>query len=309
MTRQGNDRVDCRVANHVRLGRMFPVLVSIFTLVCAGCSGSKAFHEYARAGDTVAVAAGWLQNTLPQNITVTITPSSGPSTVYPPGAASVRAVVNMYADPVSSLVVSRETGIDQTSYASTYAFTTGVNTGGDKDWWQTVVFIDLPASLPAGTATIRIANADGETATSTLEIISGTGQPNSLHAKGTGPLSKPMLDALLRVNHYTINFNGPVVPYSMQMELVHDADKLHGGVGSAFVVNPLGYIKNVAWTDDGFTARVLMTPARDGAITAMSDFKIYIAGDLENVAVTNLQAFDRDGIPVAGVTAALVYIE
>ena len=34
-----------------------PVLV-----VTGGCSGDRTFHEYAMAGDTVAVAAGWMQN-------------------------------------------------------------------------------------------------------------------------------------------------------------------------------------------------------------------------------------------------------
>ena len=290
-------------------GLLVLAILPLIAIVAGGCSGNRTFHEYVRAGDTVVVAAGWKQSFRRDNLTVTITPEAGAPVIYQPGNPSVRAVVNLYADPLSSMVVSRETGIDQTPYANTYAMTTGSNTGGDKDWWQTVVFVDLPDSLPRGMATIRVASSQGEFATSTFDVVDGAGHANSFSANLTGPLNSYMRDSLLRVNHYTVEFDGQVLPYSIQIEFDHDADRANGGVGSAFVVNPLGYIKNAAWSDNGFITRVLLTPASTASITSFSDFKFYVAGDVTNLSTANLQAFDVDGNPVAGVTSTLKYYD
>lgn len=118
------------------------LVLMLSALVLGGCVGSQAFHEVARAGDTVAIAAGWKQNFTRQNITVTITPSVGNPIVYAPNDPAVRAVVNLYPDPVSSLVVSPEIGLDLTPYAQTYSGLIMDNvTSGDKDWWQTTVLL------------------------------------------------------------------------------------------------------------------------------------------------------------------------
>lgn len=159
-------------------------LFILITGFLGGCVGTRTFHEIARAGDTVAVAAGWKHNFTRDNITVTITPSSGAPIVLPPRDPAIRAVVNLYPDPVSSILVSQETGQDITPYAQTYAdMVSGNFTQGDKDWWQTSVFVDLPLSLPVGNTAIAVSTPQGETASSVVEIVSGTGRPNTFQTE------------------------------------------------------------------------------------------------------------------------------
>ena len=284
------------------------LFLTILSLSIIGCAGTRTFNEYARAGDTVAIPAGWMQHLSPDNITVTITPSSGVPIIYPPNDPSVKAIVNMPIDPLSSMVVSRETGIEHTPNARTYSSVIQYNyTSFDKDWWQTVVFLDLPLSLPLGRARIDVDNTDGEHSFMTLEIIDGVGKPHTFSAQSLGPMTDVQRQSLLRVDHYTINFSGSVVPRSIQVDLSHDADVDNGGVGRVHVVNPIGYVKNAAWSDDGFTTRVLLTPARESSIQEFSDYKFYVAGGVENLAVAQLRAFDDAGMPLNGVSASITY--
>jgi hypothetical protein len=281
-------------------------IVPLLLLSIFGCAGTKTFHEYARAGDTVAIPAGWMQNFSPDNITVTITPASGVPFVFFPNDPAVKGIVNMPIDPLASMVVSRETGINQTLYARTYSDMVQSNfTDYDKDWWQTVVFLDLPQALAPGQATINIVNTDGESTSTNVEIIDGVGQPHTFSAELLGPMIDIQRKALLRVDHYTINFSGTVVPYSIQLDISHDADMDNGGVGRAHVVNPVGYIKNAAWSDDGFTTRILLTPARELSIESLKDYKFYMAGGLENLTIAELRAFDSDGVALNGVSASI----
>lgn len=292
--------------------RVAILLVLTLPLVWS-CAGDKVFHEYARAGGTVAVAAGWKHHFDPSNITVTITPPGGVPTIYSPGDTRVRAVVNLYPDPLASMIISRETDQDLTPFARTYASTTANFTvpngssDSDKDWWQTVVFVDLPVSLPVGggATEIMIDNPEGETARSTVEIVAPDGSTSSFDAESVGPLSAEMLASLKRVGHYTVSLDGAVLPYAVQVELTHDPDADNGGVGRAYVVNPLGYIKNLSWNDDGATMKIVLLPARDGEITVMHDFKFYVAGGVTNLTVNSVQAFDIDGYPVGGITASI----
>lgn len=290
------------------LKRLRMLFLSILSLSIIGCAGTRTFNEYARAGDTVAIPAGWMQHFSPDNITVTITPSSGVPIVYPPNDPSVKGIVNMPIDPLSSLVVSRETGIDHTPHARTYSSVIQYNyTNFDKDWWQTVVFLDLPKSLPPGQSTIEVVNTDGERSFMTVEIIDGVGQPHTFSAQSLGKMTNVQRQSLLRVDHYTINFSGAAVPHSIQIDLSHDADVDNGGIGRVHVVNPVGYVKNAAWSDDGFTTRVLLTPARESSIQEFADYKFYVAGGVENLSVVQLRAFDSAGVPINGVLASITY--
>jgi len=292
--------------------------------VAIGCAGTRTFHEVARAGDTVALGAGWNHNFTPDNLTVTITPFGSAPIVYTagdpvgPGDPAIRAVTNMYVDPLSSLVISRQTNQDLTPFAgSTYAWSIDNNfTAGDKDWWQTVVFIDLPQTLPdlspypTGTTTIVI-DGGGETATSSVEIVGAGGTASTFSASGPGPLNATQLDALRRVDHFTVDFSGTTVPHAIQIDLIHDPDADNGGAGYAYVVNPIGYIKNATWSDDGANLRVILTPTRDAEITSLTDFKFYVAGGVTGLqfplgGTTGIvQAFDSNGNPVADITATV----
>jgi len=283
------------------------LLVAIFGLGLAGCAGLNTYPEYVRAGDTVTVAGGWLQNFTKDNITVTITPSSGPPIVYAANDPAIRAVVNLYPDPVSSVVVSKETDQDLTFGARSYANVIDfLSTDYDRDWYQTTVFVDLPASLPVGTTSVTIETLDlSESVTSNVEVIGAGGSPATFNAEINGPLLPAQMDALERVPHYVISFSGPTVPYAIQLDMSHDADMDNGGTGRTHVINTRGDIKGVAWSDTGTSARVILTPAKGQTLGLMSDFKIYVAGGINNLAVTSVAAFDINGDTVAGVTAGI----
>lgn len=279
----------------------------ILLAALGGCVGAQTFHETARAGDTVAVAAGWKHYFTRDNITVTITPSSGSPIVYLPNDPAVRAAVNLYPDPLSSLLVSAETKQDLTPSAQTYAsLVSGNFTQGDKDWWQTTVFVDLPSSLPTGGATISITNPQGESVSSDVGIVAGVGQPTTFEAT-TGALNVYQLASMERVGHYTIRFSGTTIPYAIQIDLLHGPDVDHGGTGRAYVVNPRGDIKNTAWKDDGSNLRVILTPVTGAALGTIKDYKFYVAGGITGLQLVNVKAIDVNGNPVTGVTAAVSF--
>lgn len=289
---------------------MRKLLMVIFVLtstsaVLSGCVGARTFHEIARAGDTVVVAAGWKHNFMRDNITVTITPSSGAPIVLPPNDPAIRAVVNLYPDPVSSILVSQETGQDITPYARTYAdMVSGIFTQGDKDWWQTSVFVDLPLNLPVGNAAIAVTTPQGETASSVVEIVSGTGRPNTFQT-AYGPLNDNQLLSMQRAGHYTVNISGSTIPFAVQLDLAHAPDADHGGAGRAHVINPRGDLKNVSWRDDGSNLRVILMPAKGVALGNMKDFKFYVAGGVTGLSIISVKAVDINGNPVVGVTGSI----
>ncbi len=279
--------------------------VMLLPAALAGCIGAQTFRETARAGDTVALAAGWKHYFTRDNITVTITPSTGSPIVYPPNDAAVRAVINLYPDPLSSLLVSAETQQDLTPSAQTYAgLVSSMFTKGDKDWWETSVFVDLPASLPVGSTNVSITNPQGESVSSDVMIVNGAGQPTTFEAT-TGPINSYQLASMERVGHYTIRFSGTTIPYAIQAALSHDPDVDHGGAGRAYVVNTRGDIKNTVWKDDGSNLRVILTPAKETALDDMKDFKFYVAGGINGLQLVNVKAVDVNGNPVTGVTATI----
>lgn len=282
------------------------LIVAFCLLVLEGCIGLRTFHEEARAGDTVALAAGRMTDFSRDHITVTITPSSGSPIVYAPNDPSVRAVVNLYPDPLSSLIVSEETNQELTPYAITYgSLVLGNVPNGEKDYWETSVFVDLPTNLPTGIATIDITSTSGESASSTVNIVSGTGTPNTFYTKWE-PLNPNELHSMERVSHFTIDFKGSTIPFAIQMDLSHDPDVDHGGTGRAYVLNPRGDLKNVTWSDTGTNLRVIISPARGQALSNIHDYKFYVAGGITNLAVLSVKAVDINGNNVSGVTAKLV---
>jgi len=270
-----------------------------------GCSGNRAFHEVARAGDTVAIAAGWQQNFSRDRISVFITPADGgPDIVLGPDNPAIRAVVNFYPDPISSLVVSRRTGQDITPFARTYAGTTATFAGNQDDWWQTIVFIDLPFSLPVGSTGIWIEDPGGGNAYSTLDIVSGVGKKNTFDANAAGVLTRGQLASLERASYYLVTFSGTTVPYAIQLDFTHDADVDLGGVGKAYAVNPISGAKAISWTDDGSSMRVVLMPSGDKQI-GFSDFRFYVAGGIQNLINGFVKAFDIAGNPVVGVSVSV----
>ena len=283
--------------------RIFLLMLSI-TLV--SCGSLRTFHDYARAGDTVAIAVGMQSDFSKDNITITITPASGSQIIIPATDPSIRAVINFYPDPISNMIVSREIDEDITPYARDYAYTTSFITDNDKDWYQTTVFLNLPEILPAGLTQIDVSNGT-VIDSSTLDIISGTGIANSFSADFNDGLllNEDMLDSLSRSSHSTVNISSSTVPHTIEINFTHDPDNSVGGSGRAFVVNPLGYRKNLHWSDDGINLKIIMIESKDGIIDNMNDYKFYITGTVSNLQQSSITGYDIDGNVIPDVTLTL----
>lgn len=285
--------------------KIFTLLIS---LTLTSCGGINSFHEYARAGDTVAVPVGMQPDFSKDNITVTITPSSGPDIVLPATDPTIRAIINLYPDPVSNMLVSRGIGSDTSPFAGTYADSLVVSSNSDKDWYQTTVFLDLPSSLPTGLTQVEINNGLGDTHSITLEIIAGTGTANTFNSNFNGGLvlNPNILDSLARANHNIINIDTvSEIPHAVELTLSHDADDTVGGTGRAFAINPLGYLKNLSWNDDGNSMKIILMQSKDGIIDHMNDYKFYVSGTATNLQIESVQGYDINGDVLAGVTSTL----
>ncbi len=283
------------------------LILIIVNVLLSSCSSQRAFHDIARAGDTIAVASGWHKSFTKDSITVEISDSLGTNTTYMPGDPAVRAVANLYPDPLSNLVVSERTGIDQSEYGNEYA--NWINmfvTSNDRDWWQTVVFLDLPSSLSIGEAEVSISSAmESMPVVSKVLIVDGQGAPNSFSGYPFDNLNSYMLSSLQRGDHFTINFSGQSVPYAMQLEFAHDPDMNNGGQGLAHVVNPTGDLKNITWSDDGFNLRVIVTPANLSGIASLSNCKFYVTGGISNLSLVSVEAADNVGDPLTTISVTI----
>ena len=298
-------------------------LFSAFLLI--GCAATKTFNSTARPGETVAVPLGIAESINADNIKVTITPDFGSPVTYLPSDPAIRGLVNLYVDPLSSIVMSRQTNQDLTPNAGFYGFFTETQfTGPDKDWWQTVAFVDLPSVMdPSATvATIEVDDTGlGGTQTEFVDmdvniLNQAGGVPHAFEADLLGPMLPVQIDSLRRVDHFTLNFTGSTVPAAIELDLVHNPDRDNGGdefAGRAYVVNPIGYIKNVSWRDDGTNMKIILMPVRDGEITTMEDFKVYVAGGITGLkfassgttTLVGAQAYDINGSPVGGVNVTI----
>jgi hypothetical protein len=290
-----------------------------------GCVGVKTFTTAARAGDTVALAVGWQKNLQRQNVTVTIKDNIGGTTIYYPNDSHVRAIANMYPDPVSRVVVGTMTN-QSLGYGGNYtggqinSYVTKDSVTGetDNDWWQTTMMLDLPSTMAQGLATISIADTGGSMIQSiSVNILSGTGGPNNFSAYmwpgdsvDIAPLTSwwpDTLHAMERADRFTVTFSSYkdagghyVIPHSIQVQFTHTP-----GVGQPWVVNPRGDIKNAIWNDDGTNITVILIPTQGKTLSQMLDFKFYIAGGITGLTQPNLKAYDVNGNLMSGITATV----
>ena len=286
-----------------------------------GCAGTQTFTPAVRSGDTVALPVGWQQTLVRQNLTVTVTPSSGSPVTYLPNDPKVRAIINLYPDPSSGLVVGMQTGQDLGNNDA--AMGRNVNnfiTGGDREWWQTMILLDLLSSLPTGPATISFVDSTGVSVRSAnVTIVPGTGSSNLFNvyypwAGSSGfdlaTTYPSALKTLERTGRYTVTFNTyqdasglDVIPHSIQVEFTHTS-----GVGVPWVVNPRGDIKNVLWSDNGTNLKVIVTPTKAKTLLqgpGIAQLRFYIAGGITGLAQTDLKAYDVNGNLMSGVTATV----
>jgi len=293
------------------------IFLIALVLNVVGCVGTMPLNTAYRAGDTIVLGTGWKQHFDRNSLTVTFTGENNYSAVYQPGDPIVRAVINLYPDPLSYLIVGTRTGSD-VGLGNTYGSVINDSiTGNDPDWWQTSVYIDLPRDLPVGTARVRIQSANGESYTApSINIISGQGSPSTFTAQTIGALQPNQLQSMERESAYTVQFSGGnTLPVALQVDLIHNPASSLGGNGIPFVVNPRGEMKNLSWTDNGTRLRVLLSIAGDGSSkdpyfpsTYMWNyFKFYVTGGITGLQVvpSSVKAYDANGIPISGVMASI----
>lgn len=289
----------------------FVFIMLILPLIYA-CTATESFPNAARAGDTVALALGWNKVNINRNkIRVTITDVNGAVTTINPGDPALRALTNLYPDPVSRLMVGYALGYEAEPTLQ-QGYTSGVYinsvTSGDNEWNQTTVFLDLPTSLPEGPAQINVIDTATDKVVGgaqAIEILPGEGSPNPMYvandpdASGLTPGEAATLE---RGVYSTVKITGNKIPHAVQLELSRTVDGT-----LTWVVNPRGDIKNLTWGDTGSTIKVIMTPASGGTPGSVKDFKFHVAGGVTGLALVpgSLKAYDINGAPLTGVNATI----
>ncbi|TCV77433.1 hypothetical protein [Sulfurirhabdus autotrophica] len=284
-----------------------------------GCVGTQTFTTAARQGETVSLAIG-RHHLARQNLTVTIKDSKGVKTVYAPNDVRVRGVINLYPDPASKAVVSDLAQTDFGDNESVTGANISVLIGADRDWWQTVMLLDMPAVLNTGIAQVSIEDSAGASILpATIEILPGTSSSNlfSVYNQLGAPLKIAtdfgglnLVRTFERADVSTVMFNGlkdangkDIIPHSIQVEFTHTP-----GIGKAWVVNPKGDMKNVTWSDDGTKLIVMVTP--NNGLTARKNLtfisqKFYITGGITGLSQPTVKAYDINGTLMTGVTATV----
>lgn len=280
-------------------------------LLAGGCSSPNSFTLAARQGDTISLAVGWNKNVTRGNLSVKITSSAGPVITYPVGDARIRAIANMYPDPVSKLVVGTETGQALGVNANTLG--NAINAGAtnyDRDWGQTMVFVDLPDPLATGTATIELLQGTVAVAPPiVVTILAGAGSANTFTGSSplpTGTTTANMLGSLERSTSYAVAFGGAtVIPYAIQLDLDHTAN-----IGKTWIANPRGDLKNITWNDAGSRITVMMTPSNGLTPISMSYFKFYVSGGIAGLAyvANSFKAYDINGNAISGIAPTITQI-
>lgn len=252
---------------------------------------------------------GYLKNFSRDNTTVTITHATDFPVTYQPGDSGIRGIINLYPDPVSYLTVGTETNRREEAFKFGGDYGSIINdffTNEDKDWWQTVAFIDIPFWLSSGEATITLTNSAGDTVSTLTEIESGSGTRDLFNIPVLGAISEIQIESLSRSPHVEVSFSSTIIPHAIEVRLSHNPDMDNGGTGRLHIVNTRGDIKNILWSDNGTQLKVILMPVGNKEFTHINDFKFYIAGEIQNVVELNTLAFNSNGAPLTGVSTRLI---
>jgi hypothetical protein len=295
------------------------VVSCLAAVLMSGCTGMVTMPESARAGDTISLGAGWKHSFNRNNITVTITDADNNTTTYQPGDPAIRSVINLYPDPASYLSVGTKIGGGVSSrYSDGYTWGTLANanvTGDDPDWWESMIYLDLPTTMATGQATIMVTSPTETYGPVPVNIIPGTGSRATFQyttdTGSGGSLTLSQMQSMERAPVRVVTFSGGAsLPDAIQVQLTHDPDAAAGGTGVPHVINPVSDMKNLTWTDDGQNLKVLVYPNGDGtendpnrATYGLKLYKFYVAGEVQNLAVSSVSAYDADGNPITGVIA------
>jgi len=279
------------------------LIAAFYVVVAAGCTGVQTYPSSVRSGETVTIAMGWQKRFARSNTTVTITPSFGDPVTYLPGDPAVRAIINLYPDPASELVV-----IDETlGSAYGYAVNT-LATGGDRDWYQTTAYIDLPDPLSLGAATIDLVNTFGDTRSTEVQIVGTGGTPAVFDDTLNGVITPGQLKSLERFPHYEVAMSGGTgIPYALEVLLSHDPSFANGGLDEAYLINTRGDLKSMTWSDNAGQLKVLLISTRPQGVNDILDFKFYVITGKATIPLElqGVQAFDMNGEPITGVMISI----
>ena len=289
-----------KIELRVLLYLLLPVL-----MLAGGCSGTQGFPNAVRAGDTASFAVGWMQDFSVEDISVSFDLPRGGGHVadIPAGDPAIRAAINFYPDPVSYLVVGTATGRDDSAYKLGAQYGDFVNgyTGNDPDWWQTVVFVDIPSTMAPGNYKVTLSSTSGEVsmAEDLTVLADAGGTPAAFKGEGVGPMTPFQLSSMGRAPHFAVSLSGTTIPHAVQLDLTHDALT---GNEAVYVANPRGDLKGLAWSDNGTRLRVILTATTDAGPANLSGYKFYVTGGVQNVALDTspgaFGAFDASGADV-----------
>lgn len=277
----------------------------LFAAALAGCSGGETFSKVARAGDTVLVAIGTNISLSRATVSVRITDGAGVVTQYPLGDARIRAAMNLYPDPVSNLMMGWFTNQNINSEEPAYGNDATILSNPKHDWREAMVFVDLPASMAVGPATIEVTTGNGTVKSSTVEIVAGVGSPHNFgftEISNSGD-SVQRFQSLERARFNRVYLKlGPQTPaQAVQITLTHAPDMDHGGAGRVFVTHARPDLMSLNWHDDGTTLRVIMSRAGAAPATATQKpmFSFYVAGGIKDLTPVAAVAVDATGTPLA----------
>jgi hypothetical protein len=247
------------------------------------------------------MAIGWYPHLEREDLTVTLThATTGNQVVYLPGDPAVRAVANLYPDPLARLQVHRETKTTEDPIAfDAWLLETSV-TDADKEYSEKFILLDLPQTFSEGIVDIDIQSSTEDVINPLqVEILPGAGSPNTFGNWDGWSLDTVHLRYMERAPYYTIDFSTDgSVPHAIQIDLAHNPDASSGGVGVPYVVNPRDDLKSASWSDDGTRLRVILMPTAATALADIKHFKFYVTGGLTGLLVSSVDAYDVDGNPV-----------
>lgn len=288
---------------------------AVMAVLLAGCAGQQAFTTSARPGETVMLPVGWKQDLTRNNLSVTITPQTGAPVTYGPGDSRIRSVMNAYPDPVSKLVVTDRANIsypnsglsaDGESYnvlAPNVTDLVGNATSNSNEWSNTLVLLDLPATLAPGEASIALSSGTTPVGNPlSIEILPDQAGERNMFAMQNYAGVGALVRSVERAPHFVVTLNEPsgTVPHSVQM----DFTRALGTQGEPWVTHGRGDIMNLLWSDNGSTLRVLLTPTKGMTVDRLSDFKFYVTGSVTGLTLNSIKAYDASGNLLSGFSVA-----